>query len=122
MHLISVKRSILATVTKCLDNQKFYNFQQSQRKYCNNLTLTDLIILPVQRIPRYKLLVEQIFKRTQKNHPDFEGLQQALELIARVNMENNEKLKDLDSRTKEQISGCLLTPMFLYYYIEQKQH
>ena len=90
----------LAAITKCLDNAKFYNFQQETRRKCNNLTLSDMVILPVQRIPRYKLLVQEIFKRTEKDHPDFEGLEKALALIEKINSENNAKLKDLDSRMK----------------------
>lgn len=90
----------LAAITKCLDNAKFYNFQQETRRKCNNLTVSDMVILPVQRIPRYKLLVQEIFKRTEKDHPDFEGLEKALALIEKINNENNAKLKDLDSRMK----------------------
>ena len=97
---ISASTVQLNTVTKCLENTKFYQFQQQNREKFDNLSLSDLIILPVQRIPRYKLLVQEIVKRTDEKHPDYEGLKQALTLIEQINAENNEKLRDLESRMK----------------------
>lgn len=90
----------LQRLTKCLDNSKFFQFQQKMRKKFKNLGLTDLIIMPVQRIPRYKLLLQEIVKRTESDHPDFNGLKEALALIEQVNAENNETLKDFDARMR----------------------
>ena len=33
-----------------------------------------LLIMPIQRIPRYKLLFEDLLRRTPATHPDFENL------------------------------------------------
>lgn len=42
------------------------------------MTLDDLLIKPVQRIPRYVLFVKDLLKHTAPGHPDHTPLQQAL--------------------------------------------
>jgi hypothetical protein len=43
------------------------------------LDLVDYLIQPVQRIPRYNLLLQQVIKYTPHDHPDRKDLQKALE-------------------------------------------
>merc|ERR1719206_737987 len=90
----------LAIMSRYAANSKMSKFQSSARKHVNNLGLADLIILPVQRVPRYKLLLQEIVKRTDNRHPDYDGLQRALDLINRVNVDNNGFLKTLDAKMK----------------------
>eukprot|EP01137_Pigoraptor_chileana_P016464 Opistho-2@73287 len=47
-------------------------------------SLSDLLITPVQRIPRYVMLLEQILKQTPSGHPDHVNLTLALQHIRRV--------------------------------------
>ena len=42
------------------------------------LSLDDLLIKPVQRIPRYLLFIKDLLKHTSTSHPDHAPLQQAL--------------------------------------------
>ncbi|QQP38727.1 RhoGEF4, partial [Caligus rogercresseyi] len=42
------------------------------------LKLNSLLITPIQRIPRYKLLLEDLLKNTSPNHPDRTDLTKAL--------------------------------------------
>jgi len=37
--------------------------------------------MPVQRIPRYMLLIEQLIKNTEKDHPDHHDLVEAKQKI-----------------------------------------
>lgn len=37
--------------------------------------------MPVQRIPRYMLLIEQLIKNTDKNHPDYHDLVESKQKI-----------------------------------------
>ena len=87
-------------LTSAKENSKaFAKYEQAQRKYFNNLNLTSLLILPVQRIPRYKIIVAEIVKNTESDHCDLDGLNKALELIQSVNITNNQRLKDIDARS-----------------------
>eukprot|EP00123_Amoebidium_parasiticum_P013799 comp22157_c0_seq1/m.32478 comp22157_c0_seq1/g.32478 ORF comp22157_c0_seq1/g.32478 comp22157_c0_seq1/m.32478 type:complete len:927 (-) comp22157_c0_seq1:206-2986(-) len=53
--------------------------------------LSDLLIAPVQRIPRYSLLLEQILKFTPRTHPDYDNLNKALVTIKGVAEGINER-------------------------------
>jgi hypothetical protein len=48
------------------------NFQKERESSHRNHTLDSVLILPVQRIPRYCLLLEQLLKYTWEDHCDFE--------------------------------------------------
>lgn len=54
---------------KCLSN------------YPNLQNIRSYLIMPVQRLPRYKLLLEDLINNTDENHPDFNNLKLALEKI-----------------------------------------
>lgn len=47
-------------------------------------TLQSMLILPIQRLPRYKLCLTEIVKYTEPDHPDLEDLEKALSLVAEV--------------------------------------
>eukprot|EP01083_Nonionella_stella_P177341 622996_1 len=79
-----------------------YCDKQNEQKYFNNLPLESLIILPIQRIPRYNILLKEIIKNTESDHPDLEQLQQALSKISEVSDTINAKMKEWDSRIKVQ--------------------
>lgn len=59
-----------------------------------------LCILPVQRIPRYRLLLEQIEKNTPKNHADYPLIERALNEIKIVASLVNQKLGDQAANAK----------------------
>ncbi|XP_067663599.1 rho guanine nucleotide exchange factor 17-like [Haliotis asinina] len=55
--------------------QKFV--EQCQRDSGSKLSMKDLIVRPIQRIPRYELLIQRLLENTPRDHPDFPLLQQA---------------------------------------------
>ncbi len=69
--------------------------QQRAKDSKGRFTLDDLLIKPVQRIPRYVLFIKDLLKHTSVNHFDHAPLQQALgELTAlaeRVNTSERER-------------------------------
>lgn len=52
--------------------------QQKLRDSEGKLSLDDLLIKPVQRIPRYVLFIKDLLKHTGPSHPDHAPLQKAL--------------------------------------------
>ena len=77
---------------------------QRSKASTGKLSLDDLLIKPVQRIPRYLLFIKDLLKHTSANHPDHAPLHQALEelkgLVERVNesereMARSEKQREL---------------------------
>eukprot|EP01090_Pellita_catalonica_P017607 TRINITY_DN5355_c0_g1_i1.p1 TRINITY_DN5355_c0_g1~~TRINITY_DN5355_c0_g1_i1.p1 ORF type:complete len:351 (-),score=56.58 TRINITY_DN5355_c0_g1_i1:179-1162(-) len=68
-----------------------------------NLYLQDVLIMPAQRIPRYSLLLKQLFKNTWTYHPDYENLQRSIKLIDALSDFVNTQLK----YTNQQIEKVL---------------
>eukprot|EP01103_Thecamoeba_quadrilineata_P011343 TRINITY_DN2687_c0_g1_i1.p1 TRINITY_DN2687_c0_g1~~TRINITY_DN2687_c0_g1_i1.p1 ORF type:complete len:1007 (+),score=188.05 TRINITY_DN2687_c0_g1_i1:223-3021(+) len=84
-------------------------------------SLTGILIMPVQRIPRYVLLLKDLHKYTSPDHKDHEGLQLALSKIqevldsinARIDQEETSRysalLNIIDNVEGDQIKG-IVTP------------
>lgn len=47
------------------------------------------MIKPVQRLPKYVLLLKELLKNTQQSHPDYQNVKKALEQFEEVNNNNN---------------------------------
>ncbi|XP_063061433.1 rho guanine nucleotide exchange factor 17-like [Engraulis encrasicolus] len=58
--------------------------EQSMRENKEKQALADLMIKPVQRIPRYELLVKDLLKHTPEEHPDHQFLLDAQRNIKRL--------------------------------------
>eukprot|EP00029_Vermamoeba_vermiformis_P007734 TRINITY_DN342_c0_g1_i1.p1 TRINITY_DN342_c0_g1~~TRINITY_DN342_c0_g1_i1.p1 ORF type:complete len:1124 (-),score=402.12 TRINITY_DN342_c0_g1_i1:1319-4690(-) len=83
------------------DNPLFVKELETCRKSSGSqLTLEDLIIMPVQRIPRYKLLLEDFLKNTDKAHIDYVNLSAALSKVNEVAAFINESVRKSDNAKK----------------------
>ena len=64
------------------------------------LDLAALLIMPIQRIPRYRLLLQDLLKHTQPFHCDYETIKAAVEQIMHVADHVNEQVRqNEDSRS-----------------------
>jgi hypothetical protein len=84
------------------NNPKFKEFLLGIRKkgLYNNLDLEDYLIKPVQRLPKYVLLLKILLKKTPNDHPDYANIQKVLHCFEDVNSSNNEKLNKLINNFK----------------------
>merc|ERR1712228_974177 len=64
--------------------------------------LTNHLILPIQRVPRYMLLLKDLIKRTPKSHKNFKDLNHALDVVENVAVTINERKREI-----ENMSQCL---------------
>ena len=68
-----------------------------EREHKGKLGLDQLLIKPVQRIPRYELLIQRLLKHTESSHPDHDLLTTALkevhELVVKINCTEKESLE-----------------------------
>eukprot|EP00635_Sarcinochrysidales_sp_CCMP3193_P007289 CAMPEP_0118900562 /NCGR_PEP_ID=MMETSP1166-20130328/6626_1 /TAXON_ID=1104430 /ORGANISM="Chrysoreinhardia sp, Strain CCMP3193" /LENGTH=738 /DNA_ID=CAMNT_0006839709 /DNA_START=48 /DNA_END=2264 /DNA_ORIENTATION=+ len=62
-------------------------FEEDPR--CQGQSLGSFLIMPVQRVPRYRLLLEELAKRTPAGHADFADLEVALALVKEAAGHNN---------------------------------
>ncbi|CAB3998424.1 domain containing, partial [Paramuricea clavata] len=78
-------------------NDRFRNFLS--RVNCGQ-TLDSLLLMPIQRIPRYQLLLKELVKRTEPEHPDFENLTEALAKAQETATDLNEHIRQIENESK----------------------
>lgn len=86
-------------VLRSKKNSAFVKYLCTQER-TDNFTLESYLIEPVQRLPRYQLLLHEIVKHTEESHEDFCNLQQCLSEIGKLNAINNLKITEFEQRHK----------------------
>ena len=79
---------------------KTWLYDKYHDPHINVLSLQSLLILPVQRIPRYCLLLKDLVKHTSETHPDYLDLQSSLKVILEIADQINEDVKRRENRQK----------------------
>ncbi|XP_021930106.1 FYVE, RhoGEF and PH domain-containing protein 4-like [Zootermopsis nevadensis] len=79
---------------------------------CGNLTLSHHMLSPVQRIPRYELLLKDYLKKLSDDSFDKEDTKKALHLVSTAANHANEAMKKIDKfkqllEVQEKISGAV---------------
>lgn len=82
----------IALLTKLKEKDDFSQMLAACRG-SNPLDLEALLIQPVQRIPRYRLLLEDLVKNTPASHPDKANLEASLSNIRDVANDINESIR-----------------------------
>lgn len=73
---------------------------KDMREKYGPLDLMSLLIQPIQRIPRYKLLIEEIIKKTPNEHKDYNDLLKSQNVIEEVAITVNEAIRAYDNLQK----------------------
>jgi len=76
---------------------------------CNGLTLEAFLIMPVQRLPRYVLLINELLKATPEDSPDHAKLNRALETMKKLTKDINEKKSEQEQRAMVRLVQSQLT-------------
>ncbi|KAJ2725692.1 hypothetical protein GGI07_001060 [Coemansia sp. Benny D115] len=90
-------RSALENISRWLTtNQEFAQFirKTNANPECKGLAFQSYLLLPVQRIPRYKLLLEDLLKHTPAGHVDRQSIGDALRAIEEVAEFVNENIQE----------------------------
>jgi hypothetical protein len=85
-------------------------FRQSRRfkPGTDQLDLSSLLVMPIQRIPRYVLLLKELLKYTPESHVDFNSIHQALSMMEETANMMNEKKREAENLEKlDQIQSSL---------------
>ena len=64
------------------------------------MEITSYLIMPVQRIPRYVLLLKELKKYTWPDHPEFPNLVRALSKAQEIATHVNEKIREIENMQK----------------------
>jgi hypothetical protein len=91
----------MATLEECKKNAQFKEFLNTTKNLPGvEHDLPSYLIMPIQRIPRYQLLLEQLLKATPLEHPDRADLASALQQIVAVADYMNERKRDVENLLK----------------------
>ncbi|PVD33340.1 hypothetical protein C0Q70_04594 [Pomacea canaliculata] len=74
--------------------------KQESRPELMKLSIKDLLIMPVQQIPRYRLLLEDLLEHTHKNHPDYLQLKEATIQMEKIVKHMNESMRQKENSQK----------------------
>merc|ERR1712137_917217 len=86
----------LSYLEECNQNStKFAAFLQSKPD-----KLDALLIQPVQRIPRYRLLFGELIKLTPEDHPDYPPTVKALQCVEKIAIHVNESVREKENQDK----------------------
>lgn len=90
-------------LSECKKQSKFKKFLEELKKKCHDIEhrgLEDYLIRPVQRIPRYYLLLQDLVKHTSKDHPDYANLFSAAQKVQAVAEYMNIKKREAENIMK----------------------
>jgi RhoGEF domain/Pleckstrin homology domain len=81
---------------------KFSKFllEVQQASEAKNLDLPAFLITPVQRLPRYEMLLKELLKWTPEHHADFARLTDAHLKVKEINAEVNQKKREQENTAK----------------------
>uniref|UniRef100_A0A6B2L220 DH domain-containing protein n=1 Tax=Arcella intermedia TaxID=1963864 RepID=A0A6B2L220_9EUKA len=83
------------------NNSDFVNWMNNRKSQSGLVgDLSNLLITPVQRVPRYELLIRELIKHTSEKHMDYPLLNKAKEEFVQVNKKVNAKKREQETRQK----------------------
>jgi len=90
----SYNNSMLSIQSLIKSNPSFSTFLSKclLKPASKGLNLQAYLIMPIQRIPRYRLLLESILKYSPENHIDYKDLKDATDFISNIAIEVDERL------------------------------
>eukprot|EP01130_Rhizamoeba_saxonica_P010574 TRINITY_DN4342_c0_g1_i6.p1 TRINITY_DN4342_c0_g1~~TRINITY_DN4342_c0_g1_i6.p1 ORF type:complete len:641 (-),score=149.43 TRINITY_DN4342_c0_g1_i6:143-2044(-) len=107
LKMYKIYSATYSTATEILQQQidkdrTLYNLLESLKEspLSNNMDLVSYLIMPVQRVPRYVLLLMDLIKQTPEGHPDYELSIHALDSVKIVADEINDAINARESEAK----------------------
>ncbi|KAG9394595.1 RhoGEF domain [Carpediemonas membranifera] len=80
----------------------FLEWVRSHDSNPTHLDLLSYLIMPVQRVPRYKMQLAELIKSTESDHPDMQNLEDALKIMSDVANTVNAHMSEQDRRVAVQ--------------------
>uniref|UniRef100_A0A7S2TI50 DH domain-containing protein n=1 Tax=Lotharella oceanica TaxID=641309 RepID=A0A7S2TI50_9EUKA len=71
-------------VKRLKEKSKYAKFFKKVQDANGGMGISSYLIMPIQRVPRYVLLIKELVKHTDKEHPEYTSLQRALKSIQKI--------------------------------------
>lgn len=89
----------MATYATLHNNPKFNEFERKcVEKTKVRMDTPSFLIMPIQRLPRYQLLLRELVKYTDKDHVDYNNLIDANDAVTKINVEINKRKREFDNK------------------------
>jgi hypothetical protein len=92
--------AVMTIINEQRTNRKFQDFLAKARQATGGMDLMSYLIMPVQRIPRYVLLLKELQKNTPEQHPTHETLLSALQKVEKIASHVNEQKRQVEDMSK----------------------
>jgi len=111
-YLTNYERARAERARLLTSNKRFYNFVEKVEASPESLQLPleSFLMEPVQRVPRYRMLFEQLLKFTPENHAEHEAVSDALRLTAEVSQSNADAIAQWEKKQRIMTIMMQLTP------------
>jgi len=96
---VSEYQTAMATMSRLSKNPAFIKFikKQSEQPAAEGLDITSYMIMPVQRVPRYLLLLRELQKYTPSSHAHFPSIEAAMSKISKIASHINEQTRSAEN-------------------------
>jgi hypothetical protein len=101
-YMVNFDPALTKRAALLMSNRKFSNFVETARANpeAAGLGIESFLIAPVQRIPRYRLLLQELIKYTDFEHPDYQNLHDAFEAVGESASAHNEAIRRRETKDK----------------------
>ena len=102
---------LVGNFKKTTPNKEFIKFITKTERLpaCKGLSLESFLIMPVQRVPRYVMLLMDLLKNTWEDHPDYKSLSGVLAKMKETGDFINESKRNAEAMDKMHSLGMTLT-------------
>ncbi|EDR26863.1 FYVE, RhoGEF and PH domain-containing protein, putative [Entamoeba dispar SAW760] len=101
--IVGNSEAVLAVLKDVCSSPHVSRYLEQQRLRINakvQLDLRSYLITPVQRLPRYNLLLNELLKHTPTDHPDYNNIVSALIFLKECTQYANDSVKERERRDK----------------------
>lgn len=86
-------------INKIMKQDRFKAWLEKAELECQR-TLNSFLLEPIQRVPRYELLLKDLLKHTSEDHRDFQATKEALAIVQKIAVECNEGIRHAENEIK----------------------
>jgi hypothetical protein len=112
------------TIIKCKKSADFQRFLDSLAgvKALKRQDIESLLISPIQRVPRYELLMKDLIKHTWDTHPDSDDLHLALQSVGKCakNINRAKSYKESEEQIKQLKVKIRSSSLVVYSHVAWK--
>ncbi|EGC30596.1 hypothetical protein DICPUDRAFT_41248 [Dictyostelium purpureum] len=91
--------------------EKFAEFlQETREQKAKGIELVGYLIMPIQRMPRYVMLLEDLLKHTHQQHYDYEHIDNAVKNLKKITVQLNERKRESENKQSIQDIYMKLVP------------